>query len=127
MAFLFSQQLECEGMNTCRGCALNISGCGQSAICIVRDVTPRPALQVWGPPSKRRAGFPLKRGYDHGGEQWADSDPTEAVAKDTGRGGPHAAQLQFLPTSPSPGPLGYVCCSIGYKGFMVFCPTDLEL
>lgn len=63
MEFLFSQQFECEGMNTCRGCALNISGCGQAsskqpAVCIVGDVTLRPTPKVWGPPSKRRAGFP---------------------------------------------------------------------
>lgn len=59
MAFLFSQQLECEGMNTCRGCSLNISGCGQSAICTVRDVTPRPTLKVWCSPFKEKSWFPL--------------------------------------------------------------------
>lgn len=59
MTFLFSQQLERERMNTRRGCALSISGCGEC------HLNSPPSMQ-WGnvtpsgPPP--RCGVTLQRG-----------------------------------------------------------------
>lgn len=91
----------------------------QTACCLHSgDVTLRPTPKVWGPLQRGELVSPHNMVVTLEENSGQTGGLTEAGTKDTGRRRtPTLPGYQFLPTSPTPGPSGYVCCSMRCKGF----------